>query len=297
MTPDRPLLAFFGHHKCASTWIHNVVDAVAADAGWRIAYLYDEKLFSGDLRAYVERERLDFLSYVNADWKHARALPNVRGFHVVRDPRDLVVSAYFSHRQTHPTHAWPELVPHRERLQKLSKHDGLLAELEFSAPFLAHMAGWNYEQENVLELKQEEFTIDPYRGFVRVFRFLGALDEEHHAKKHWLPYLAQAATNIVWRVSGRLWPLRMPMRTIPGERLLGVVFDQRFEKHAGGREKGKEDAASHYRKGVGGDWINHFETEHVRRFKERWNELVLRLGYETDPEWSLERASARPTGG
>ncbi len=292
-TSDRPLLAFFGHHKCASTWIHDVVDAMAADAGWRIAYLYDEKLFASDLPAYVARERLDFLSYVNADWKHVRQLSNLRGFHVVRDPRDLVVSAYFSHKKSHPTHAWPELVPHREKLAVLSKHDGLLAELDFSAPFLAHMAGWNYAQENVLELKQEEFTADPYRGFLSVFRFLGALDEEHYAKSDWLPYLARAATNILWRISAGAWPLRLPMRRIPGERLLGIAFDQRFEKHAGGREKGKEDASSHYRRGVGGDWINHFEERHVALFKERWNELLLRLGYEEDPDWTLEQARGR----
>ena len=36
MSP-RPLVAFYGHHKCASTWIHSVLDAVAADAGWRLA--------------------------------------------------------------------------------------------------------------------------------------------------------------------------------------------------------------------------------------------------------------------
>jgi hypothetical protein len=290
---DRPLLAFFGHHKCASTWIHNVVDAVAADAGWRIAYVYDEKLFDQDLAGYVQRERLDFLSYVNADFAHVAQLPRVRGFHVVRDPRDLVVSAYFSHKQSHPTHAWPELVPHRERLQKLSKRDGLLAEMDFSARFLEQMSTWDYGQENVLELKQEEFTSDPYGGFIRAFRFLGALDEEHYAKKDWPRYLARATANILWRWSRRSSPLRWPMPRIPGERLLGIVFDQRFEKHAAGREKGKEDSASHYRKGVGGDWVHHFEEIHVERFKERWNGLLLRLGYEHDADWQGER-SARP---
>ncbi len=44
----RPLLAFFGHHKCASTWTHSIVDWVCADAGWKLAYLYDEKPFGDD---------------------------------------------------------------------------------------------------------------------------------------------------------------------------------------------------------------------------------------------------------
>jgi hypothetical protein len=282
---DRPLLCFFGHHKCASTWIHSILDALAADAGWRITYLYDERQFEQDLPRHVAREAVDLLSYVNADHAHVSRLGPLRGFHVVRDPRDLIVSAYFSHKKSHPTHAWPELLPHRERLQSLSKSEGLLAELEFSAPFLEHMAGWDYGRNDVLELRQEDFTLDPYRGFLRVFEFLGVLDEEHYEKKDWLPWLARAATNIAWRKSGGLWPVRLPARKIPGERLLGVVWDQRFEKYTGGRARGAEDASSHYRKGVGGDWVKHFEAEHVRVFKERWNELLLKLGYETDSGW------------
>ena len=67
----------------------------------------------------------------------------------------------------------------------------------------------------------------------------------------------------------------------------GVVYDNRFQKFAKGRSKGKEDTKSHYRKGVGGDWVNHLTEEHVAAFKERWGDLVLKLGYETDPDWSL----------
>jgi hypothetical protein len=63
----RPLLAYFGHHKCASTWIHSIIDWVCADAGWKLAYLYDEKPFGTDLAAYVAAEKIDFVSYVNAN--------------------------------------------------------------------------------------------------------------------------------------------------------------------------------------------------------------------------------------
>lgn len=285
-----PLLAFFGHHKCASTWIHNIVDAVCADAGWRCDYLYGEHLFKADLATHVATKRLDWISYVNADAKHLARLPAFRGFHIVRDPRDLVVSAYFSHRNSHPTHAWPELIPHRERLTKLDKREGLLAEIEFSGQFLAQMESWDYTRPEVLELKQESFTKDPYRGFLEVFRFLGVLDEAHYNKQRWLPYLVRSTLNITNRKFGALQPVRMPFDSIPGERLLGVVYDNRFEKFSEGRDKGKENTKSHYRKGAGGDWINHFEEVHVAAFKRRWNKLVLDLGYEHDESWSLPQA-------
>ncbi len=280
-----PLLAFFGHHKCASTWIHNIVDALCAEAGWRLDYLYGEHQFDRNLAAHVERKKLDWISYVNADARHLAGLPALRGFHVVRDPRDLVVSAYFSHLHSHPTHTWPELVPHREALIACDKTQGLLREIEFSSQFLAHMAGWDYGRPDVLELKQEQFTKDPYRGFLDIFRFLGVLDESHYNKRRWLPYLTQSTVNITQRLAGGVQPLRLPRDSIPGERVLGVVYDNRFEKFSGGRGKGKENVKSHYRKGQGGDWINHFEDVHVRAFKERWNDLLLALGYETNADW------------
>lgn len=297
MASTRPLLAFFGHHKCASTWIHSVIDAVAADAGWRIAYLATEPEFGHDLRGYVARERIDLVSYVNADQKHAATLPPHRGFHVVRDPRDAVVSAYFSHKGSHPTHAWPELIPYRERLNQVSKHDGLFLELAFSEQFLSKMSTWDYTQDHVLELKQETFTKDPYKGFLSVFDFLGVLDTAHYNKARWPGYLARATCNILNRKYG-MAP-RLPFDKVPGERLLGVVYDQRFEKYTGGREKGKEDQKSHYRKGEGGDWVNHFTEEHVAAFKERYGDLAVRMGYETSNDWTLasaidaQRAAAR----
>jgi hypothetical protein len=284
MTHERPLLAYFGHHKCASTWIHSIVDWVCSDAGWKLAYLYDEKPFGNDLAAWVARERIDFVSYVNANAKHVN-LQNYRGFHVVRDPRDLVVSAYFSHKNSHPTTDWPELPAHREKLNQLPKAEGLLEEMLFNQHVLAEMYDWNYAQEHVLELKQEEFTPDPYRGFLRVFGFLDVLDESSFAKTRQIPYLLQAANNIWWRQKKLFW--RRPMDTFPAERLLGIVHSNRFSNYAGGRKKGEVDEKSHYRKGEAGDWKNHFEPVHVARFKELYNELLLKLGYETTRDWTI----------
>lgn len=287
--------AFYGHHKCASTWIHSVLEQVVADTGHRICYLYDERQFDRDLPRWVEKEGIEFLSYVNADHAHTKDLPAHRGFHIVRDPRDLLVSAYFSHKNSHPTHAWPELIPYREKLEGLSKEEGLLAELDFSATWFDHMARWDYDQDHILEIQQETFTPDPYRGFLEVFRHLGFVGEEHYNKSRWPGYLARSAMNILNRK--KLFPLRSPMDTIPGERLLGIVYDNRFEKYTGGRKSGKEDSKSHYRKGVGGDWVNHFFPELEAGFKERYGDLVLKLGYADSPDWSAEAEREKSQAG
>jgi hypothetical protein len=58
-----------------------------------------------------------------------------------------------------------------------------------------------------------------------------------------------------------------------------------FEKLSMGRERGEEDPSSFYRKGVAGDWKNHFTGEDRRIFKEEAGELLIRLGYERDLDW------------
>jgi hypothetical protein len=76
---------------------------------------------------------------------------------------------------------------------------------------------------------------------------------------------------------------------------LGVDTDERlvehcvssasFEKLSRGRQRGQEDPSSFYRKGVAGDWKNHFSEEDRLVFKEEAGELLIRLGYEEDLDW------------
>lgn len=281
---SRPLLAYFGHHKCASTWIHRILAEIARPSGWKHVYLHNPRQFDGNLSKYVRRTRLDLLSYVNADIDQVRDLPRFRGFHVVRDPRDLIVSAYYSHLKSHPTNDWPELAEHRARLQDLSKKAGLSLEMEFSAPVLDQIRRWDYTQPNVLELRQEELTASPYKGFLEICDFLGILDSREFTKWRRLGHEVQAGWNAIAARPGLPLPGRK-LGTFPAERLLSIVYGHRFDKLSGGRSRGDENAASHYRSGVPGDWKRHFDAELLQRFKARFGDIVLELGYETDADW------------
>lgn len=66
----------------------------------------------------------DVLCYVNAEIGSVRPLRDYRGFHVIRDPRDVGVSGYFSHLHSHPIGDWYELAEHRRELQSLPRHEG-----------------------------------------------------------------------------------------------------------------------------------------------------------------------------
>lgn len=52
-----------------------------------------------------------------------------------------------------------------------------------------------------------------------------------------------------------------------------------------GRERGQEDRKRFYRKGVAGDWKNHFSPEDKAVFKKIGGEMLVRLGYEEDLSW------------
>lgn len=52
-----------------------------------------------------------------------------------------------------------------------------------------------------------------------------------------------------------------------------------------GRSVGKEDPTSFIRKGIAGDWKNHFDQESCRIFDHYCGEALIKLGYEKDHNW------------
>jgi hypothetical protein len=52
-----------------------------------------------------------------------------------------------------------------------------------------------------------------------------------------------------------------------------------------GRERGQEDRKRFYRKGIAGDWKNHFDDGEKRIFKEVAGDMLVRLDYEKDLNW------------
>jgi hypothetical protein len=60
-----------------------------------------------------------------------------------------------------------------------------------------------------------------------------------------------------------------------------------FEKLSNGRQPGEEDASHFYRKGIIGDWRNHFSVENVAIFKEIAGDTLIAAGYEQDNQWDV----------
>jgi len=58
-----------------------------------------------------------------------------------------------------------------------------------------------------------------------------------------------------------------------------------FKNFTKGRNPGAEDVRHHFRKGLPGDWINHFNNEHKKCFKEKYNDLLIKLQYVENEDW------------
>jgi hypothetical protein len=258
----------------------------------KLGSVFVERDFGGDLERYVRERKIDFLLYGNADFKQVQRLPveKVRAFHYVRDPRDIVVSAYFSHRNSHSTEAWPELIEYREKLRSCSKEQGLFLELDFRSQQFQEMRGWKNNSDNgsIRSYKVEDVIASPYRTFLEIFGSLGLLDQEYYSSSNRLWFLLAKASCKLEQLMGSSIHLPRGLRAIPAERLLGIIYERDFSKLSGGRQKGQADPSSHYRRGVHGDWINHFSVEHLQLFKERYGDLVLQYGYESDPDWDRQ---------
>jgi hypothetical protein len=303
------LYAYFGHHKCASTWIDNIIREVALEHGYNYRGIVDHQTPTGhgpltdythtfgrdELGGYVQREGIDFIGALTSDWSQVEGLSSFRAFHVIRDPRDIIVSGYFSHKNSHPVDHLPHMEAHRKRLQSMPKEEGLLLEMDYAASEMDDLATWNYDHPSVLELKMEDLTARPYEGFVEVFEFLGLLDDDagSYGLGQRMRMFGRVLGNRLSRKHKLFARLRQPS-PVSGEMLLGRVYDHRFEKKAGGREKGAADAQSHYRKGKAGDWANHFTPTHVAAFKEKFGDLVSTLGYEPSTEWDQSRIRSHP---
>ena len=281
----KPLLAFFGHHKAASSTIVKMLADICYEMCLKPSPCNGSQRFDCDLKKFVEVNKVDFLLYSNADYQYTKHLNNYKGFHVIRDPRDTLVSAYFSHLYSHPTKNFPELIPHREKLAQLSKNEGLIAEMDFSDVYFQHMYHWNYKLPNVLEIKMEDLFANSYENFFTIFDFLGILDNSSNSNKKGInPKLVKTINKIHIKTKG-FSPLCFKHNRISKDRLIEKIDEYKFENLAKGRKRGQQDVKSHYRKGVPGDWKNHFTSEHIRLFKDRYNDLILKMGYESDPDW------------
>lgn len=186
--------------------------------------------------------------HLYVDYATYAAIPKPEGFKtffILRDPRDIVVSWYFSAKYSHkPVYPIPEL---RRNLDQLDMLEGLKYLIDAWNGFGLFEAQRSWasnggDEDNVKIFRFEDFSADNYL-------FLKAL----------LDYLEIE---------------------IPQQEFEELYDRHKFSQIARGRQQGVEDTQSHFRKGVSGDWKNYFDDSVTAYFREVTGDLLQTLGYQ-----------------
>lgn len=174
--------------------------------------------------------------------------PEWKAFYVVRDPRDILISWYFSVKCSHVLNN-AFLRETNRLLRALSLRQGLdymIANIEgLHREMYAAMHGWLAagENEKVLLVRYEDATGDAQlETMERLFDHLGI-------------GLSRAS-------------------------LTSLLRKYSFARMSRGRERGDEDAGSHYRKGLPGDWKKYLHASQQQAVREKLQGILTGYGYE-----------------
>jgi hypothetical protein len=76
----------------------------------------------------------------------------------------------------------------------------------------------------------------------------------------------------------------------PQADLIALAVDRCAFERQTGRKPGVEDRKNFARKGIAGDWRNHFSADARREFHRKAGEVLIALGYATDDAWVRDAA-------
>jgi hypothetical protein len=276
--PLRPLNAFFGHHKSGTSWVGDILEDLCDEVGWSHWATDNAGPFGAEgLERWAFRNRVDLVSWTNSDIRLVPDRPDLRAFHVVRDPRDVCVSAYFSHRNSHSLAGWPELGDVRAFLRRVDRDEGIAFEIDFLRPVFEAMEQWDYDRPTILELRFEDLVAAPEEHFVAIASFLGMVDPRSRV----VAAQDDGPSSRLRRTEQRARRMLHlpPTAQISAAAVRRVVARHSFEYKSGGRAPGVVDATNHYRSGVAGDWKHYLTAEHLELLARRHPGLLDTLGY------------------
>lgn len=188
------------------------------------------------------------LTHLYAGYDTYAAIPKperFKTFYIVRDPRDALVSWYYSARFSHNM---IDPIPWlRERLNAAEFEDGMIFLIDT-------LAEWQF-----FECQRSWFVEGGSDPAVRIFRYEDLAKDEVAFLRDLFGYLDVEMSD---------------------QAFSDLCERHAFAKYAKGRDKGVEDQSSHYRRGSPGDWQEKF-TDRIRdHFYATTGDLTSVLGYE-----------------
>jgi hypothetical protein len=237
------------HHKTGTVWMRDVFRGIAGDL--MIPFHYLSK------RSSLKRSRLappavclnDHADFSAMPWLLEE--PDHRILHVVRDPRDVLISAMHYHRVAHES--WLHVprktfegMSYQQKLNSLPDDNSrYILELKHSTGrTIKKMCSWNYGANNCFECRYEDLAADfEMKLFTEILLHLGFAHDE----------LEICRANF-WKNS---------------------LFGDR-----------SVNESPHVRKGAPRQWIEVFDRELAALFWDQFGSALTTLGYEQDDSWT-----------
>lgn len=239
------------HHKAGTVWMATVFKAIAADLGVTyVDYWSQHEHLEDELKSPF------ILFNYDSDFRgHSDLLSrdDVRILHLIRDPRDVLISAMHYHCKSeeswlHEPVPGYDNVTYQRRLNAFAtRYEQYVFEMENSTDStLRDMQGWQYGRSNCFEARYEELRQDTRMAYwSRIIDFLGFEPHEQ------------------------------------------AVCRQRFWQHSlFGSMSGR--GHRHVRSGDVAQWKREFTPELAQAFRWKFPKVLQALGYEPDDRWTDE---------
>ena len=235
------------HHKTGTVWMMSVFKSIAKRLGSRYVDFWSHY---GRVHRQLRKPFVLF-NYDSTFLQHADVLDrdDVRILHLIRDPRDILISAMHYHktsaetwlRQTAPG---DDGITYQDKLNSLATpFEQCVFELEnATSSTIEAMLNWQYDRANCLEVRYEDLRLD-------------------HSMDRWSQILAFVGLQENELEMGR----------------------ECFWKHSlfGGAAGGNR----HVRSGDVAQWKRYFTPALADAFVERFPDALQLLGYERDHSW------------
>ena len=235
--------------KTASQWIASIFNKSKLLDGtdFEVYDYYKEAMQGQD--EFVSPRPNAILTPIYASYSTFQQIPKpeqYKVFMVIRDPRDIVVSWYFSATLTHKTKGNDVLHGLRQDLKSLTLEDGLIFSIEKLGYLFENLRSW---QE--AESKDARVKLFKYEDLTQENQFSTFKSLLEHCE------------------------------ILVSDDALQAALAQYSFKRLTRRQLGQEDVSSHFRKGMEGDWMNYFSEVVSQKFSSAADSLPTDLGYQS----------------
>lgn len=266
VTTKENLMLHFGYHKAMTVFFRKVFSDVASKYGWHQKH-HRSRIndFYEDIEKYRKSGTTSIIS-INNKKIDLDSLPTYIGTHIVRDPRDLLVSSYRYHLwcsekwiKKPMDQARRDLLcleelglteqakgkSYQELLNSVSKIEGYKLELNSRRPAFQQMFDWNYANPRILEIRYENIFGNEEEIFAKIFTHYGLPVSEVNQ-----------------------------LRTIVNKH----SFKSLKQKQATGKQQ-------HAEVGSPSQWKTYLPLEIQQEFQKKYGKLLIKLGYEKNDSW------------